>query len=196
MIQDSNQVLAVDEVEFFGFRQNTMYKWKTCLGDCASNFGFYGGIRELVMFNSYVEQEQAQRAKNLILTYDSAISAYFRFQHQHDKFEKDEFVDWTWLSFKNQPLSRSEYIGVDIIPNDVCPSLFRQTKALNLKQDQRFETYQVDRSMELKQSEYSYTMSMTIQLNETSCTTLDASDAMQNCNLVLFDGVFMLYLGA
>ena len=53
------------------------------------------------MFNSFVEQDQAQRAKNLILTYDSHISAYFRFQHLHDKFEKDEFVDWPWLSFKN-----------------------------------------------------------------------------------------------
>lgn len=35
---------------------------------------------------------------------------------------------------------------------------------------------------------------MTLQLNETSCTTLDPSDAEKDCNLVEMEGVFMLYL--
>ena len=47
---------------------------------------------------------------------------------------------------------------------------------------------------DLQQNEYAYTMSMTLQLNETSCTTLDASDAAKDCNLVELEGVFMLYL--
>ena len=37
-------------------------------------------------------------------------------------------------------------------------------------------------------------MSMTLQLNETSCTTLDPADAEKDCNLVELEGVFMLYL--
>lgn len=45
--------------------------------------------------------EEADRAKNMIFTYDSSIKAYFRFQDMHNKFEKDEFVDWPWLSYKN-----------------------------------------------------------------------------------------------
>ena len=71
-----------------------------------------------------VTREEASRAKNMIFTYDSSIKAYFRFQDHFNKFEKDEFVDWPWLAFKNKPGRRENYIGVDIIPNDVCPSLF------------------------------------------------------------------------
>lgn len=72
-----------------------------------------------------VKPEQAKRAKNLLLTYDSSIKAYFRFQDLANKFAKDEFIDWPWISFKNEPSRASSYIGVDIIPNDVCPSLFQ-----------------------------------------------------------------------
>ena len=60
----------------------------------------------------------------MVWTYDSAIKAYFRFQNQHNKFEKDEFVDWTWLEFKNAPIKKENYKGEDIIPNDVCPTLY------------------------------------------------------------------------
>ena len=80
-----------------------MYGWKACLGDCTSNYGFIGAVREVVMFDRAVTQDQAVRAKNLILTYNSSIKAYFRFHDSHNKFEKDEFVDWPWLKFKNQP---------------------------------------------------------------------------------------------
>ena len=38
-----------------------------------------------------------------------------------DKFDKDEFVDRTWTSYRNIPKLRSDYVGIDIIPNDVCP---------------------------------------------------------------------------
>ena len=37
-------------------------------------------------------------------------------------------------------------------------------------------------------------MSMTLQLNETACYTLEASQAAKDCNLVELEGVFMLYL--
>ena len=59
------------------------------------------------------------------MTYNSDIKAYFRFQDIHNKFAKDEFVDWPWLAFKNKPGRDDEYIGKDVIPNDVCPSLFK-----------------------------------------------------------------------
>ena len=109
-----------------------LYGWKACIGDCNANFGFIGGIRELVMLGRKVSKEDATRAKNLILTYDHTIKAYFRFQDLHNKFEKDEFVDWPWLTFKNKPAEglESSYLGADIIPNDVCPSVFDQIPAL------------------------------------------------------------------
>ena len=40
-IMDSHHnEIAEDKVTNFGFRQNTMYAWKCCLGDCAADFGF------------------------------------------------------------------------------------------------------------------------------------------------------------
>lgn len=101
-----------------------MYGWKACLGDCHADFGFFGGIREVLLLQKSVTRDEAYRAKNIILTYDSSVKAYFRFQDIHNKFEKDEFVDWPLLTFKNMPSRREEFIGSDIIPNDVCPSLF------------------------------------------------------------------------
>ena len=79
LIQDSHKKVANDTTSDFGFRQNTSYSWKACLGDCAADFGFLGGLREVVMFHQSVTQDQAVRAKNLILTYNSSIKSYFRF---------------------------------------------------------------------------------------------------------------------
>ena len=122
--------IAEDKVTNFGFRQNTMYSWKACLGDCAADYGFTGGIREFVLMERALTREEASIGKNMILTYNSDIKAYFRFQDIHNKFSKDEFIDWPWLSFKNMPQDQADYIGLDIIPNDVCPSLFHQISVL------------------------------------------------------------------
>ena len=122
--------VAEDKVTNFGFRQNTMYAWKACLGDCAADYGFTGGIREFVLMERALTREEASIGKNMILTYNSDIKAYFRFQDIHNKFSKDEFIDWPWLSFKNMPQDEADYIGLDIIPNDVCPSLFHQISVM------------------------------------------------------------------
>ena len=39
-------------------------------------------------------------------------------------------MDWPWLTFKNMPEERKRYIGKDIIPNDVCPSIFEQVSVM------------------------------------------------------------------
>ena len=101
-------------------------------------------------------------------------------------------MDWSWTSFKNQPKRRDLYIGVDIIPNDVCPSLFDQISSLRFDENNKLANYNLDG--DLLQNEYAYTLSMTLQLNETSCTANDPSDAQADCNLMKLDGSFMLYL--
>lgn len=79
-IMDSHHnEIAEDKVTNFGFRQNTMYAWKACLGDCAADYGFTGGIREFVLMERALTREEASRGKNMILTYNSDIKAYFRF---------------------------------------------------------------------------------------------------------------------
>jgi hypothetical protein len=79
LIQDNHKIVAVDSVDKFGFRQSTVYNWKCCIGDCTAGYGFFGGIREFILLRKTVTQEEAQRAKNMIFTYDSSIKAYFRF---------------------------------------------------------------------------------------------------------------------
>jgi len=37
-------------------------------------------------------------------------------------------------------------------------------------------------------------MSVTLQLNETACVTMDSSKAAKDCNIIELEGVFMLYL--
>ena len=120
-----------------------MYGWKACLGDCNADYGFLGGVREVLFLQKSVTREEANRGKNIILTYDSSVKAYFRFQDIHNKFEKDEFIDWPWLSFKNIPSRRELYLGVDIIPNDVCPSLFDQINTLKWSAENKMEDFEI-----------------------------------------------------
>lgn len=74
-----------------------MYRWKICLGDCNKDYGFNGGIRELVLLHTAISEEEATKAKNLQFTYNPTFKAYFRFQDLGNKFKKDEFVDWSWV---------------------------------------------------------------------------------------------------
>ena len=167
-----------------------MYAWKACLGDCAADYGFTGGIREFVLMSRALTREEASIAKNMILTYNSDVKAYFRFQDIHNKFSKDEFIDWPWLSFKN--MDESDILGVDIIPNDVCPSLFHQISVMRHNEENLMQVFEIANDM--KQNQYAYTMSVTLQVNETACTSLTPSEAERDCNLIEVEGVFMLYL--
>lgn len=128
----------------------------------------------------------------MVFTYDNAIKAYFRFQDIQNKFEKDEFVDWPWTAFKNEPSSRNSFIGIDIIPNDVCPSVLDQITTLKLDKKSSISTIELD--LQMQQTQYAYTVSMTIQVNETSCTALDPVEAEKGCNLLELEGSFMLFL--
>ena len=57
LVQDNHKVVAVDIVSNFGFRQNVLYGWRTCIGDCAADFGFFGGVREVILQNRALTQE-------------------------------------------------------------------------------------------------------------------------------------------
>lgn len=79
LLQDHARQIAIAETNNFGFRQNTSYGWKACLGDCRSDFGFTGGIRELVLLSQAVSQSEAGKAKSMIFIYNNYFKAYFRF---------------------------------------------------------------------------------------------------------------------
>lgn len=52
-------------------------------------------------------------------TYGPDFKAYFRFQ-DNGRFDRDEFVDRTWVSFKPSTFAQTDLIGLDLIPNDIC----------------------------------------------------------------------------
>jgi hypothetical protein len=50
-------VLAIDVTKSpFNFVQNVASGWQACLGDCFGSLGLVGGMREVVMRNSFVSQ--------------------------------------------------------------------------------------------------------------------------------------------
>jgi hypothetical protein len=62
----------------FTFQQDRQYGWKACFGDCRSDFGLEGGIREIVLRNCFIEKADVLKAKNLQFTYGADFKAYFR----------------------------------------------------------------------------------------------------------------------
>lgn len=122
---NSSGILARDVIDpssgTFLFIQDVPTMWQACLGDCTGNLGLDGGIREVLMLNSFITEENAVQAKNMQFTYSLDFKAYFRFM-DNGRFERDEFVDRTWASTK--PANLTDYIGLDLIPNDVCPTTY------------------------------------------------------------------------
>jgi hypothetical protein len=74
------------------------------------------------MLQRFVESDLGDVIGHQILTYDNDFKAYFRFGKQIERFNKDYFVDRTWLKFtglkEGEPLS--SVMGIDFISNDVC----------------------------------------------------------------------------
>lgn len=57
-----------------------------------------------------------------MLVYDNDFKAYYRFGKQLERFNKDYFVDRTWLSFSGlkEGADLASVQGLDFISNDVC----------------------------------------------------------------------------
>lgn len=105
-------------------------------------------------------------------------------------------MDRSWVTFKGQPEQTTDYIGLDIIPNDVCPSLFKQASMLQFDEDERsnyLDTMYLEGADSRRQERYEYTFSSTLMVNETTCTTRSPATAQNDCNLFHLKGVFMVY---
>jgi hypothetical protein len=174
----------------FYFVQDTQSNWQTCLGDCSGNLGLVGGIRELVLRNLYIKRSDAILAKNMQFTYAPDFKAYFRFQ-DNSRFNKDEFVDRTWTAIKPSTLTRSDLLGRDLIPNDVCPTNIDQKQFLQFTGEKSIESLTLPKALERENYEYSF--SMTFMSTGTTCFTKNPSAAASYCNLFLVEEVFMIY---
>jgi len=61
--------------------QNTGRNWQVCIGSCGKDFGFTGGVREVVLRQTFIEQADAFNSANVILTYQNDFKCYFRFDN-------------------------------------------------------------------------------------------------------------------
>lgn len=111
-LESNTDVLALDTKSYVIFQQ-TAWGWNACLGDCESQYGFIGGLREFIYLDEYLTPQTTQRIKNHWLTWDSSIKAYYRFQRQVI-FNKDQF------RAQYATLDSTTVRAIDYISNDIC----------------------------------------------------------------------------
>jgi len=133
-------------------------KWRACLGDCKTNFGLVGGVREFMVLSASMNPGMAFNAKNMQMTYRPMFKAYFRFNEAGDRFSRDKFVDRAWMKAPKNAKA-SQYIETDIIPNDICPYTNENTEFVRLGSGQSIKDYVMESTVQ--PSNYFYTISMT-----------------------------------
>ena len=78
-----------------------------------------------------------------------------------------------------------------MVPQNVCPQLFNYSQVIRFDLAQQMRLYPI--SVPLKPYRYSYQMLLTFMSNSTSCYSTSIKNALDGCNLVLLEEVFMLY---
>lgn len=179
----------------FPFTQRVSRRWAACFGSCISSQSFTGGLREVLMMQRFIDHKESQGIfGHQVLAYNNDIKAYFKFGKELERFNKDYYVDRTWLSFsglnETQPLSSVQ--GLDYIANDVCEMSYIPESFLQFKRGVHLEKYNLGEVF--KQGNYDYTMSMQVMVNDTNCVTSSISTAEEkDCSLIELEGVFMIY---
>ena len=85
----------------------------------------------------------------------------------------------------------TDYIGLDLIPNDVCPTSYEQKRYIKFNADKVFTEMPLTTPLVRDNSEYSFSMSF--KATGTSCFTKNPTAAAMFCNVVLVHEVFMVY---
>ena len=73
--------------------------------------------------------------------YSLELKAYYRFNGLKGKFEFDEFIDRQWVEPATYDLK--EYIGTDILANDICPFTWQQGDYIDLNESQSTLPFQL-----------------------------------------------------
>ena len=87
---NTNSSVAYDNKTYVIMRQ-IYWHWYGCVGNCDSLYGFKGGLRDFVYLNQYLPKETTSRIKNYLLSYDTNMMAYYRFNEA--SFDKDLYRD-------------------------------------------------------------------------------------------------------
>jgi hypothetical protein len=101
------------------------------------------------------------------------------------------FVARTWTS---PPLiyRASEYIGVDMIPTDICPLTWESKEYVVFNSDNGVRDQTIVE--ELPRTDYEYTISTTFYVDgATQCSTESRTTARDSCNMFVIDEVTMFY---
>lgn len=144
-----------------------------------------------------------------MFTWDVNILSYYRFSDI--RFEQDWFYnrDAQYVSVSDEfgyypgsiisegvdlyNITKEGYQGIDFISNDICSSFWEYDQFINFDESHQLETLELDDRFEKSQSQYDYTVSLTIRPDENQCYTRDYNEAMNECHLYYLDDVIMLY---
>jgi len=56
-LSDHHEKFAFKRVKDFYLKQTRRNRWRTCIGDCKTNYGFVGGVREFVFLHKYLKPD-------------------------------------------------------------------------------------------------------------------------------------------
>lgn len=109
VLHTNEKFLGEDTMINFPFTQRVSRRWAGCFGSCLDNKGFKGGLREVMMLQKYIDHDLGDIVGHQVFVYDNSFKSYFRFGKDLERFNKDYFVDRTWLKFtglkEGEPLS-------------------------------------------------------------------------------------------
>lgn len=201
MVFNKKGKMVRDSVNQFYLQQDDQ-DWVLCFGYCDSSLkgvtvGMPVGIREVAVINAALSEDSIIGWANKIFTHDSRIKAYYRFNADNEaRFMQDQFrvrrADY-FSPHNSQDDSDNLPIEQEYMPTDMCPKTFETADLIRFDMNQKILPADLD-SAKLKETNYAYSMSVTLLLDENSCFTQSVTEAAEDCNLVLVDGIFMLYL--
>lgn len=162
--------------------------------------GFEGGIRELLVIGAYQTQEEIFENANRITNYDPSVKGYYRFAayeagHYNEKrFLVEEFrqrfVELIQIGKSNE--RSDDRFAIDMIPNDICPVTFDTQRVVRIDSKDQF-VQKAEIAGGLKRTQYAYSMSLSLYISPETCVTENITVAENECNLVRFENVFMLF---
>ncbi|CDW85845.1 UNKNOWN [Stylonychia lemnae] len=177
-------VLAQDEGYYLDLIQ-TATPWKASLGGFYNQNIFIGGLRDFVFLTTFVDQLQAANLKNNYMFWDSKLNAYYRFSDQ--SFLQDE-IKGKYIQISSGAYAKQR----DLISNDICYPIETYIQLYKSQSTQDFKQTQVASRWSPKLTNWGYTVSMWIKMNN-YCFYSSPTTARQNCHYVVLGDAFMIY---
>jgi hypothetical protein len=194
-IWDKLGALATDHSEYFFFKQ-TQKMFFACLGKCDPDYtgiedGFKGGLREFLALSEHQDQKTIFENANSYQNYNFKVKGYYRFSaHKPELFAVEEFR----LRHAKLNTDAQWRVGKDLIASDICPTTLETARVVRIDKNQYIDDVDIDKTF--RQTQYAYTMTLSLYIDPETCYTRDLSDAEEACSIIHLENVFMLFFSS